>query len=411
MHDICFLPSGDGIAAADGGGTIRVWELPRHFGSGPTTDSGANSSISEGQSDKSVVRWQRHTGPIHRLMPDPASNTLASAGNDGTVSLTEMRTGIEGPRVDLNVPPRVFQFTLESNDELLCSDKRSQLENKGPGHHAWIYSLETGECEQFSDAVEDSLSGMTLTPDGRTLLLGHHHGKITIHARRAPHTSETWDLHWDPYAEGHPELKTTIDQLEFAPDGRTLIVRIGDSAGSLRLYDYSERKQLDQFPTQTVDEPVVLSRSGRWLAGKLGRVGSLWDLRSPAFSGRQFSSANTILALAIAPDERMFATGGEDRKICLRGLPDGLVQKELIGHQAFVTCLAFCPDGRTLLSGDLAGTVKVWSVQTGRFLCDLAHQAQKIDRIQFSPSGRYLVYAAYQGPLVVFDLRKLKADE
>jgi WD40 repeat protein len=252
---------------------------------------------------------------------------------------------------------------------------------------------------------------MTLTPDGRTLLLGHHHGKITIHARQTPHTSETWDLHWDPYPEGHPESKTIIDQLEFAPDRRTLIVRIGDSAGSLRLYDYLKRKQLDQFPTQTVDEPVVLSRSGRWLAGKLGRVGSLWDLRSQASSGRQFDSANTILALAIAPDEQVFASGGEDRKISLRGLPDGLVQKELIGHQAFVTCLTFSPDGRTLLSGDLAGTVKVWSVQTGRFLCDLAHQAQKIKRIQFSPSGRYLVYSAYQGPLVVFDLRKLKADE
>jgi WD40 repeat protein len=64
-----------------------------------------------------------------------------------------------------------------------------------------------------------------------------------------------------------------------------------------------------------------------------------------------------------------------------------------------------------LLSGDLAGTVKVWSVQTGRFLCDLAHQARKIERIQFSPSGRYLVYSAHQGPLVAFDLRKLKADE
>jgi WD40 repeat protein/serine/threonine protein kinase len=411
MHDICFLPSGDGIAAADGGGTIRVWELPRHFGSGPTTDSGANSSISEGQSDKSVVRWQRHTGPIHRLMPDPARNTLASAGNDGTVSLTDMRTGAEGLRVDLNVPPRVFEFTLQPNDELLCSDKRSQLETKGPGYHAWIYGLETGQCEEFSGAVEDRLSGMTLTPDGRSLLLGHHHGKITIHARQAPHTSETWDLHWDTYPKGHPEAKTIIDQLEFAPDGRTLIVRMGDSAGSLRLYDYRERKQLDQFPTQTADEPVVLSRSGRWLAGKLGRVGSLWDLRSQAFSGGQFGSANTILALAIAPDERVFASGGEDRKISLRGLPDGLVQKELIGHQAFVTCLAFSPDGRTLLSGDLAGTVKVWSVQTGRFLCDLAHQARKIERIQFSPSGRYLVYAAYQGPLVVFNLRKLKADD
>ena len=223
-------------------------------------------------------------GADYRLVPDPVRNALASAGNDGTVSLTDTRTGAEGPRVDLHVLPRVFQFNLQNNDELLCSDKRSQFENNGPGHHAWIYSLETGEREQFRDTIEDRLSGMTLTPDGKSLLLGHHHGKITIHTRQVPHTFETWDLHWDPYPKGHPEQKTTIDQLEFAPDGRTLIVRIGDSAGSLRLYDYwmQTARSISNSDGRRTRRALTLRR---WLAGKLGRVGSLWDC------GRRLSPA------------------------------------------------------------------------------------------------------------------------
>jgi hypothetical protein len=55
----------------------------------------------------------------------------------------------------------------------------------------------------------------------------------------------------------------------------------------------------------------------------------------------------------------------------------------------------------------MAGTVKVWSVRTGRFLCDLAHLERKIERIQFSPSGRYLAYSAFHGPIVVYDMRGL----
>jgi WD40 repeat protein len=69
------------------------------------------------------------------------------------------------------------------------------------------------------------------------------------------------------------------------------------------------------------------------------------------------------------------------------------------------------PLGSSLLSGDLAGTIKIWSVQTGRFLCDLAHLERKIERIEFSPSGRYLAYSAYHGPLVMYDLRRLQAGD
>ena len=107
----------------------------------------------------------------------------------------------------------------------------------------------------------------------------------------------------------------------------------------------------------------------------------------------------------------MLASGGDKRTIALRSLPTGPIQHELIGHEAFVTALAFSPDGQTLISGDLAGAIKVWSVQSGRFLFNLTHQVRKIERIEFSPSGRYLAYSAYQGPVVVFDLHRLHSED
>jgi WD40 repeat protein len=69
------------------------------------------------------------------------------------------------------------------------------------------------------------------------------------------------------------------------------------------------------------------------------------------------------------------------------------------------------PDGRSLLSGDLTGTIKVWNARTGRFLFDLAHLERKIERIEFSPSGRYLAYSAYLGPFLVYDVRALQTGD
>jgi WD40 repeat protein len=165
------------------------------------------------------------------------------------------------------------------------------------------------------------------------------------------------------------------------------------------------------FSGREIGEPSVLSRSGDWLVASGDRKGSVWNLQSRPFLAQRFAYPHRIFALAVSPDDKLVASGGDDRTIALRGLPTATVQKELIGHEAFVTALAFSPDGRTLLSGDLAGTIKVWSVPTGRFLFDLAHQVRKIERIEFSPSGRYLAYSAYHGPLVYFDLQKLRAGD
>jgi eukaryotic-like serine/threonine-protein kinase len=409
MHDVCFLPSGDGILAADNGGSIRKWKVPGNFSPRPTTAE-AKVVLSDGESDQSVARWQRHVGAIHRIVVDPAGNTMASAGNDGTVSLTELRSAVEAHRVELKDIPEAeelvrqsSQFRFGRNDELLYTD-RTVPGSSFTGGNAWVRNLETGRLEHWNRYPAPGLDGMALTPDGTALLLGHPDAKITIRWRNSQRAGLTW---W-PTGKGQGP---GVEQMDFLPDGRTLIVRFEGNPGELRFYDFTTRKRLNQYPPRLADNPSVLSLSGRWLVTQAQLIGTVWDLRSQPFATHDFPFSNDILALAVAPDDSLFASGGNDRKIALRSLPTGAVRKELIGHEAFVTSLAFSPDGRSLLSGDLAGTIKVWNLRTGRFLFDLAHLERKIDRIEFSPSGRYLAYSGYLGPFLVYDVRALQTGD
>ncbi len=409
MHDVCFLPTGEGILAADNGGSIRKWKVPQNFSPPPTTTEVTLSSIRDGESDQSVARWQRHVGAIHRIATDPAGNTMASAGNDGTVSLTELRSAVEAHRVELKDIPEAeellrqsSQFRFGRHDELLYTD-RTVPGSSFTGGNAWVRNLETGRIEQWNRYPAPGIHGMALTPDGTALLLGHPEGKITFRYRNPRRSARTT---WELMGKGD------VEQMDFLPDGRTLIVRLGrDDTDSLRFYDFPARKRLNQYPPRLADNPSVVSRSGRWLVTQAQLVGTVWDLQSQPFTTRDFRFSNDILALAVAPDDSLFASGGDDRKVALRSLPTGAVQKELIGHEAFVTSLAFSPDGRSLLSGDLGGTIKVWNVRTGRFLFDLAHLERKIERIEFSPSGRYLSYSAYHGPFLVYDVRALQTGD
>src|SRR5712691_9228553 len=59
------------------------------------------------------------------------------------------------------------------------------------------------------------------------------------------------------------------------------------------------------------------------------------------------------------------------------------------GHPGFVTSVAFSPDGKTIASGSVDGTVKLWDVSTGTGLRTLKGNPF-ISSVAFSPDGEIL---------------------
>jgi WD40 repeat protein/serine/threonine protein kinase len=401
LQDVCFLPTAEGVLAADRAGTLRMWAVPQEFDPPPIHYLAAVTSIFDGRSDGSLARWKRHAGIIHHLAVGGAGNTVASAGNDGTVSLTELQPVVEGPEAHQHHTWLASQFCFGPHDELLWTDRATLGEGYTRGGDGWLWNLETGSEENWGKAYAEGIACIAITPDGKEVLLGHEHGKMTNRRRHSSISGQGWDFH------GSGDL----EQLDFAPDGRTLIVRMQYGSDNVRLYDYPTGRRIDRPPSGVRGTANTFARHGNWLVTNGDRMGSVWDLRSPAGPAHTFGYTGIIRALAVSSDERLFASGNEERKIILRRIPTGTVEKELLGHEAIVSSLAFSPDGRTLISGDVAGAIKVWNVQSGRFLFDFTHRERKIERIEFSPSGRYLAYSAFHGPLVVFDLHRLHSED
>jgi hypothetical protein len=90
----------------------------------------------------------------------------------------------------------------------------------------------------------------------------------------------------------------------------------------------------------------------------------------------------------------LLVTASSDRTIKLWNAESGTCIRTLTGHDDFINCVAFSPDGSALLSGDLSGSVCVWDIATGTCITTV-RMGGWVHDVVFSADGR-TVCAAFR---------------
>jgi WD40 repeat protein len=69
--------------------------------------------------------------------------------------------------------------------------------------------------------------------------------------------------------------------------------------------------------------------------------------------------------------------------------------------------VAFAPGGRLLATADNDGTVKLWSVATGRRLASLDGRADRLGGVAFSPDGQTLAAIGNDNDVRLWDVTEV----
>src|SRR5581483_3782581 len=108
------------------------------------------------------------------------------------------------------------------------------------------------------------------------------------------------------------------------------------------------------------------------VTGGAGRALKLWDadadkevavLQSAAEPEPEMSA---VLGLSFAPDSRSIAVALENKSVQVRDSVTGTVRFVLRGSPEPFTCLAFTPNGKSLVTGSPDRAVCLWDTDSGQ---------------------------------------------
>jgi WD40 repeat protein len=260
--------------------------------------------------------------------------------------------------------------------------------------------------ERASFPFNNWIHSFALTADGKTLAVGGQ--PVTL---------------WDVATGKERDFPAGRGSLVFTPDGKTLAVSTegpfikGRNDGLVKLWDVSTGKERATLKTAGPYCRVTISPDGKILAAVSGKapgnpyptLGSiaLWNL--PAGEERDTLSGG-FTCVAFTPDGKTMLAGGEG--IVLWDLATGQELATLKAHRGNVLSLALTADGKTLASAatyydakaknDL-GEVKLWDMESQRVRSVLKGFFTPPRSMAFAPDGKTLATFAF-GEIKLWDI-------
>ena len=374
INAVSFSHDGRVLASADQDGTISVWNLRTHALRETLTG---------------------HSAAAQAVLFSPDGRTLYTAGFDGSVILWDL-----GGARRLGEPFRYGSYFGGASTASAVSPSGSMFAVSPRRDRVSLLNAQTRT--PVGPPLRGPLgyvSAIAFSPDGKLI------------AATGTQQSVIWDT----------AQRTTIRVLpvggpggiSFSPDDRTVAIARSDSI--VALYDLRTGKQTKKLVGYGSIKDLDFSRDGRLLAtATLGLSAFIWNVADESIVS-DLHDGLPSLSIRFSPrDDKLVAVGITSSRVVFWKLDpthryEGAwaarrLGQPLTGHNGAVDSLDFSPDGSTLVTLSADGKLRLWDVATRKLIGAPLPVSNTGGSVRFFPDGKHVLGVFRSGAGIVWSV-------
>lgn len=362
--------SKNGIMIATGGvdGTLRLY----------STDTGLE-----------LIKLIGHEGSVDNVIFFPDGVTLFSKGSDRTVRLWNALSG--------KLIKTLGGYTEDIRTVSFSPDGKT-IASGGSDNKVRLWNASSGQLLKTLTGHTSNIYSICYSPDGKTIVSGG-----------ADSTLRIWDVKSGEHIRTLTGYKRYVKRVFFTADGQ--IVGGSSTDSILQLWDAKTGNHLKTLNGEMIspDGKLILQIEYGQVEGDDSFL-YLSDVDTGQLR-KQVTYSGNFGFECFSPDGKLFVTTDSNSIIEIWDVETVQIVKTYSGHVSLpfdgggtITAVRFSKDMRTMASGSLDNTIRLWSTNNGEHIMTLSGHTGGISSIAFSPDGKTLASGSSDGSILLWDV-------